>query len=133
MTSDIISNPYAGPGEWPPAWLDPWAKRAAAFGVVGGNPADRLRELADRILDVNRRVNLTSDRAPCVFWSRHVEDAVRAAGALEAALGRPVTGDAILDVGSGGGIPGLVWATLWPAARVGLIEATGKKARFLRE
>lgn len=39
----------------------------------------------------------------------------------------------VLDVGSGGGFPGIPLAVLRPEARVDLVEATGKKCEFLRE
>jgi 16S rRNA (guanine527-N7)-methyltransferase len=43
--------------------------------------------------------------------------------------GRPVR---LADLGSGGGLPGLVTATEWPAATLVLIEANGRRASFLR-
>ena len=38
----------------------------------------------------------------------------------------------ILDLGSGGGLPGLVVASSWPDATVVLLEANGRRAAFLR-
>jgi 16S rRNA (guanine527-N7)-methyltransferase len=38
----------------------------------------------------------------------------------------------ILDLGSGGGLPGLVVATAWPEATLELLEANGRRAAFLR-
>jgi 16S rRNA (guanine527-N7)-methyltransferase len=38
----------------------------------------------------------------------------------------------LLDLGSGGGLPGLVLATEWPEATVALLEANGRRAAFLR-
>jgi 16S rRNA (guanine527-N7)-methyltransferase len=42
-------------------------------------------------------------------------------------------GETVLDVGSGGGVPGLVLAILRPDVQVHLTEATGKKARVLEQ
>ena len=39
--------------------------------------------------------------------------------------------DAFVDLGSGGGLPGLPLAIALPARRALLVESTGKKARFL--
>jgi 16S rRNA (guanine527-N7)-methyltransferase len=39
----------------------------------------------------------------------------------------------LADLGSGGGLPGLVTATEWPAATLVLIEANGRRAAFLRQ
>lgn len=107
--------------------------------TAGGGTADEaaesepLRRLAAVILAANERINLTGDRDPELFRARHIEDAVAAARRIEAAIGRPGAGERILDVGSGGGIPGLAWAVLWPAARVELMEARHKRVEFLRE
>jgi 16S rRNA (guanine527-N7)-methyltransferase len=38
----------------------------------------------------------------------------------------------LVDLGSGGGLPGLVVATEWPDASVALLEANGRRAAFLR-
>ena len=43
------------------------------------------------------------------------------------------TGTSLLDVGSGGGLPGMVLAIARPDLAVTLLEATGKKARFLEQ
>ncbi|HEY2214412.1 MAG TPA: RsmG family class I SAM-dependent methyltransferase [Acidimicrobiales bacterium] len=47
----------------------------------------------------------------------------------------PATGDAarILDLGSGGGLPGLVLAVMWPDCSVVLLDAAVRRTGFLRE
>ena len=57
---------------------------------------------------------------------RHFEEALRALRHI------PRSGT-IVDLGSGGGFPGLVWASQIPDRRVILIEANARKAAFLRE
>ena len=91
----------------------------------------RLERLASLILETSATLNLTSDRDAERFRVRHIEDALGAACVIETTIFRPDDATPILDVGSGGGIPGLVWAILWPGAPVTLLEATGKKAAFL--
>jgi 16S rRNA (guanine527-N7)-methyltransferase len=39
----------------------------------------------------------------------------------------------LLDLGSGGGLPGLVVATSWPEASLVLLESNGRRTAFLRE
>lgn len=102
------------------------AERMAVLG-------DHLEALVGHCLSVNESLNLTSVRNAEDFWVRHIEDALRAAGVLETHLGPGISDAAILDVGSGGGIPGLVWGLLWPEATVRLLESRGKKARFLED
>ena len=85
----------------------------------------RLGLLVERMLASTPRVTATSAREA---YDRHVADALTGA-ALVAAEGN----GALVDVGSGGGIPGLVLAVCFPDRAVTLVEATGRKAEFLRE
>jgi 16S rRNA (guanine527-N7)-methyltransferase len=72
------------------------------------------------------RVSVTSIRDPAHLWSVHVDDALTALPVLER-----LAPAAIVDVGSGGGSPGLPLA-LASGRRVTLLEATGSKCAFLR-
>ncbi len=62
---------------------------------------------------------------------RHAEGFVAVARrlALEAEVSPPLR---IVDLGSGGGIPGLVVAAAWPETTLVLLEANGRRAGFLR-
>lgn len=60
-------------------------------------------------------------------WLVHVADSL--AGTE---LGELATAEAIADVGSGAGLPGLVLAAALPNARVDLIESVGRKCEFMR-
>lgn len=71
--------------------------------------------------------NLVSPRAAEELLSRHIPECVAFAAALPREL------EVVADLGSGGGLPGLVLAMVRPELSVTLIEATGKKARFLEE
>lgn len=71
--------------------------------------------------------NLVSRRARGELLSRHVPESVALAEMLPAGSGR------LLDVGSGGGLPGVVIAIVRPDLEVHLLEATGKKVQFLRD
>jgi 16S rRNA (guanine527-N7)-methyltransferase len=53
------------------------------------------------------------------------------ASAFAAALERPPT--LLLDLGAGGGVPGLVLGALWPEASVVLLDASRRRTRFLEE
>jgi 16S rRNA (guanine527-N7)-methyltransferase len=97
--------------------------------VAAITPTEGQRHLLERHLDEldvwNRRLNLTAvprDRA----WERHVEETL----GLLAAAAVPA-GAAVVDVGSGGGIPGVVVAVMRPDLTVTLIEADRRKAGFL--
>ncbi|HUE75062.1 MAG TPA: 16S rRNA (guanine(527)-N(7))-methyltransferase RsmG [Pirellulaceae bacterium] len=90
-------------------------------------PADQVA-LLDRYVrllwDWNEKLNLTRHTDYEKFVSRDVVDTRELARLLHA-------GETVLDVGSGGGVPGLVLAILRPDLHVHLTEATGKKARVL--
>ncbi len=71
-------------------------------------------------------INLTAIRTPAAIVREHVLDSLTALAILR---GHGI--DAILDLGSGGGFPGLPLAVALPARRTLLVESVGKKAAFL--
>ena len=103
-----------------------------ALGVeLETEDAPRLQAYLQLLLEENRRINLTAIRDPVAAWRRHVLDALSLVGPLAsvaASLDRPMR---LADLGSGGGVPGLVLACVMPEVEFTLVEATGKKARFL--
>lgn len=78
--------------------------------------------------DWNAAINLTAIRDPEGMAVRHVADSLSAVPHLEPLL-RP--GMSLLDIGSGGGYPGLPLAAALPLGGVSLLDSVGKKARFL--
>lgn len=73
-------------------------------------------------------INLTAVRDPAAIATRHVCDSLSAT-ALLTTLG--MAGGSLLDLGSGGGYPGLPLAASLRLSRVGLLDSVRKKARFL--
>ena len=80
---------------------------------------DRYREL---LWSWNEKLNLTRHTTLEKFVTRDVLDSSE----LAKLLGKR---ERVLDVGTGGGVPGVVLAILRPDLRVSLCESTGKKAR----
>jgi 16S rRNA (guanine527-N7)-methyltransferase len=79
----------------------------------------------------NAAYNLTSVRDPAQMRVQHLADCLAAVEPLRRQLvGRPAR---ILDVGSGGGLPGVVLALSEPAWDVTCVDTVGKKAAFLRQ
>ncbi len=78
------------------------------------------------LLAWTRAINLTAIRDPADVALRHVVDSLTALPWLRSrSIGR------LLDLGSGGGFPGIPLAAALPAVEVTLAEPIGKKARFL--
>lgn len=71
--------------------------------------------------------NLVSKRARAELRERHLPECAAFAETLPAGPSR------VLDVGSGGGFPGMIIAILRPDLDVTLMDATLKKVEFLRE
>lgn len=107
---------------------------AATQGIVfDDDDLERLGRFLALLLDANTRFNLTSVTDPAAAWTRHIFDSLTLVPMIEA-FGAP-DGAAlrVLDVGSGGGLPGIPLAICMPSAHFVLLDATGKKAAFLRD
>ena len=94
---------------------------------------DRLVRHAELLERWNRVVRLVGEDGPEVWIRRHYAESV-AARAFWRPSARAGSGEpGLLDIGSGGGFPGLVLAALHPARPVTLVEARERKAAFLAE
>lgn len=98
---------------------------------IGPEARARCARLADALLDWNQRINLTAITDPEGIAVRHFADSLAGLLALPPA---PERGPdlRVIDVGSGAGFPGLPLAIARPGLRLTLLEATGKKAAFIR-
>lgn len=97
---------------------------------VSRETSERLIVLADLLKKWNPRINLVSKSTLDDLWSRHILDSAQILSLVD----QPV--DHWVDIGSGGGFPGLVIALMsgesgWPA-RITMIESDQRKCAFLR-
>jgi 16S rRNA (guanine527-N7)-methyltransferase len=105
--------------------------RAAALALnpVSRETLERLDRYVELLLQWQKTTNLIAPATIPVLWTRHVLDSLQLAEACPEAT-------QWIDLGSGGGFPGLVLACAFaerPGAVVHLVESNGKKAGFLRE
>jgi 16S rRNA (guanine527-N7)-methyltransferase len=107
------------------------AVRELGIELTDGQLA-RFDQFQAALLQGNRRVNLTRITEPAEIETRHFLDSLTAAVPM---LDRLRAGEAVrvIDVGTGGGMPGIPLKLAFPALRLTLVESVGKKAAFLRE
>ena len=79
----------------------------------------------------NKVYNLTAVRDPQEMLTHHLLDSLTAVAPLvRHTQGRPAN---VLDVGSGGGLPGIVLAICRPELDVSCVDTVGKKAAFIQQ
>ncbi len=100
---------------------------AQRYGVVLADETAATLESYCRLLwDWNAKINLTRHADFEKFASRDLVDCAALCRFIE-------KGENVLDVGSGGGVPGVVLALLRPDLRVTVCESVGKKAKVLED
>ncbi|GFN23103.1 16S rRNA (guanine(527)-N(7))-methyltransferase RsmG [Thermanaeromonas sp. C210] len=93
---------------------------------LSGRQLQLLSAYARLLLKRNRELNLTAVTEEQEVWRKHFLDSLLLFVALEVPPGARV-----VDVGSGGGLPGMVLKIYRPDLEVTLVEGTRKKAEFL--
>lgn len=86
---------------------------------------EKLKGFQELLERENKRVNLVSKRITRDDLEKHFEDC------LEFARYWDPTGKLVADIGSGGGLPGIALAIVFPEGRFSLIEADLRKSTFL--
>ena len=120
-----------------PAAPDDHRKRLLAAAQALGAPlqgaeADRLLAYVDLLQRWNRVYNLTALRDPADMLSHHLIDCLAVLPPLRRWLAQPGP-QRLLDVGSGGGLPGVVLAAMQPHWQVDCVDTVAKKASFIRQ
>ncbi|EHM10829.1 16S rRNA (guanine(527)-N(7))-methyltransferase GidB [Thermanaerovibrio velox DSM 12556] len=85
-----------------------------------------LMSYAALLKSSNERARLTGPMDEEAIWENHIVDC----GALASALPK---GARVIDVGTGGGLPGMVWALCRPDVGVTLLDSVGKKCALVEE
>lgn len=102
-------------------------KTTADWGLsLNDRQLAQFERYLDELMTWNERFNLTAVRDRATMVRRHLLDSLWLARVWE------TPPDSLIDIGSGAGFPALPLKILYPALPVTLVEATGKKATFLR-
>ncbi|WP_418123572.1 16S rRNA (guanine(527)-N(7))-methyltransferase RsmG [Variovorax sp. 160MFSha2.1] len=111
--------------------IDTLRAGAADMGVaLSDSQAERLLAYGTLMLKWNKVYNLTALRDPASVLTHHLLDSLAAVAPLRrewAGKGK------LLDVGSGGGLPGVVIAIMRPDLEVSCLDAVAKKAAFVQQ
>lgn len=102
------------------------AEFAAEFAVSRETLA-KLDRYGELLVDWQTRMNLVGPSTLPDLWQRHFRDSAQLMSLAPTLGHKPVW----LDIGAGGGFPGLVLATLG-AGEIHLVESIAKKCRFLQ-
>lgn len=103
---------------------------ASSLQLTAQEIAD-LRRFAEIVLRWNPRINLVSKSSAADIWDRHILDSAQIFDLA------PENAESWVDLGSGGGFPGIVVAVIAaqrrPALAMTLVESDQRKAVFLRQ
>lgn len=103
------------------------AEVARQYGIsLPAQQFDRLEQYCHLLWEWNSKLNLTRHTDYQKFVTRDLVDSLALAEFLR-------DQEHVLDVGSGGGVPGLVLAILRPRLHIELCDSVGKKARALAD
>ncbi|HEY0288104.1 MAG TPA: 16S rRNA (guanine(527)-N(7))-methyltransferase RsmG [Pseudomonas sp.] len=109
-----------------PQHADELTLGARELGVeLTENQHNQLLAYLALLIKWNKAYNLTAVRDPDEMVSRHLLDSLSIMSFID--------GERWLDVGSGGGMPGIPMAILFPGTKVSVLDSNGKKTRFLTQ
>ena len=90
--------------------------------------AELLKRYMEMLLERNRQVNLTAIKDPDEFIEKHYVDSLACAG-----LEQIRQAENVLDLGTGGGFPGIPLAVAFPEKSFTLLDSLNKRIRIIQE
>lgn len=111
--------------------------QAEGLGVsLSAKIVEQISEFCSILTAFNEHTNLVADCEAEVLMRDHILDSLSLVPLIKDTSdksGRRAESHSLVDIGSGGGFPGLVLAIAEPSLKVALVEAVAKKGRFLSE
>ena len=92
------------------------------FPVLDARQMQQFDKLAAMYIDWNQKINLISRKDMDHLYERHI---LHSLGIAKIVVFQP--GAKVLDLGTGGGLPGIPLAILFPGTRFHLVDSVGKK------
>ncbi len=103
------------------------ADGVGAMGLpINSDQIDKMISYLALLSKWNTVYNLTAVRDPREMVKQHLLDSLSAAHAFSDAKN-------VLDVGAGGGLPGMILAIIFPGVRISMIDTVSKKTAFLTQ
>lgn len=106
------------------------------FPVLSAGQRQQIEMLAPLYKDWNSKINVISRKDTDCFYLHHVLHSAAIARFiaeflpdLQARMTNPEAGISVMDVGCGGGFPGIPLAILYPHSRFLLVDSIGKKIK----
>lgn len=84
---------------------------------------DMLLQYSSKVVEENQKVNLTAITKPEEFAVKHIIDSLLVLDHVSA--------KSIVDVGTGAGMPGLIWAIVYRDCQYLLLDSLKKRVKFL--
>lgn len=126
--------------QWEAALPPVLAQLTLPVAGVGAEQVQKLAAYMVMLAHWNSTFNLTALRDPQDMLTHHLTDCLAVLAPLARHLDTVRAGRAadagpikLLDVGSGGGLPGVVLAICCPDVQVSCVDTVGKKAAFIRQ